>query len=42
MDIIRENGTGILALGHRINNLKNADDIDLLDEDRDYLQEKLK
>jgi len=37
MDSRKENGTG-----HKINNLKFADDIDLLEEDRNELQENLK
>jgi len=39
---IKENGTGISVHGHKINNLKFANDIDLLEEDRDELQENLK
>jgi len=42
MDTIKENGTGISVHGHMINNLKFAGDIDLLEEDRDELQENLK
>jgi len=42
MDIIKENGTGISVLGHKISNLKFAVDIDLLEEDGDKLQENLK
>jgi len=42
MDTIKENGTGISVPGHKINNLKFVDDIDLLEEDRDELQENLK
>ena len=42
MDTIKENETGISSHGHMINNLKFADDIDLLEEDRDELQENLK
>jgi len=42
MDTIKENGTGIAVHGHKINNLKFADDIDLLEEDWDELQENLK
>jgi len=41
MDSIRENGTGVSVQGYKINNLKFADDIDLLEEDRDELQENL-
>jgi len=33
---------GISVHGHKINNLKFADDIDLLEEDRDELQENMK
>jgi len=42
MDTIKENGTGISVHGHKINNLKFADDIGLLEEDKDELQENLK
>jgi hypothetical protein len=43
IDTIKETGTGISVHGHMINNLKfAADDIDLLEEDRDELQENLK
>ena len=38
MDAVRDNGTGVSVQGHRINNLKFADDIDLLEEDDDDLQ----
>jgi hypothetical protein len=41
MDTVRDNGTGVSVHGHKINNLKFADDIDLLDEDRDDLQGNL-
>jgi hypothetical protein len=41
MDSIRDNGTGISVHGHKINNLKFADDIDLLEENRDELQGNL-
>jgi len=41
MNTIKENGTGISIHGHKINNLKFADDIDLLEEDRYELQENL-
>jgi len=42
MDTIKENGTGISVHGHKINNLKFADDNELLEKDRDELQENLK
>ena len=41
MDTVRDNGTGVSVHGHTINNLKFADDIDLLEEDRDELQGNL-
>ena len=41
MDSVRDNGTGVSVHGHTINNLKFADDIDLLEEDRDELQANL-
>ena len=41
MDAVRDNGTGVSVQGHRINNLKFADDIDLLEEDGDDLQRNL-
>jgi hypothetical protein len=41
MDSVRNNGTGVSVHGHKINNLKFADDIDLLEEDRDELQGNL-
>ena len=41
MDSVRDNGTGVSVHGHKINNLKFADDIDLLEEDRDELQGNL-
>lgn len=41
MDSVRDNGTGISVHGYKINNLKFADDIDLLDEDRVELQGNL-
>ena len=42
MDPIKEEGTGVLVHGHKINNLKFADDINLLEEDKDELLENLK
>jgi len=42
METIKENRTGISVHCHKINNLKFADDIDLLEEDREELQENLK
>ena len=41
MDSVRDNGTGVSVHGYKINNLKFADDIDLLEEDRDELQGNL-
>lgn len=41
MDTTRENRTGVSLHGHLINNHKFADDIDLLEEDRDVLQENV-
>ena len=41
MDSVRNNSTGVSVRGHKINNLKFADDIDLLEEDRDELQGNL-
>ncbi len=41
MDLVRDNGTGISVHGYKINNLKFADHIDLLEEDRVELQGKL-
>ena len=41
MDPIRDNGTGVSVQGHLVNNLKFADDVDLLKEDRDKLQGNL-
>ena len=41
MDPIRDNGTGVSVQGHLVNNLKFADDVDLLEEDRDKLQGNL-
>ena len=38
MDAVRDNGTGVTVQGYRINNLKFADDIDLLEEDDDDMQ----
>ena len=37
MDSVQNNGTGISIQGEEINNLKFADDIDMLDEDWDLL-----
>jgi len=42
MDTTKENENGISVHGFKINNLKFADEIDLLEEDRDALQENLK
>ena len=42
LDPIKDNGTGVSIHGHMINYLKFADDIDLLEEDREELQENLK
>jgi Reverse transcriptase (RNA-dependent DNA polymerase) len=41
MDPIRNNGTEVSVNGYMANNLKFADDIDLLEEDRDKLQGNL-
>ena len=41
MDPIRDNGTGVSVQGHLVNNLKFADHVDLLEEDRDKLQGNL-
>ena len=41
MDSVRNNDTGVSVCGHMINNVKCADDIDLLEEDREKLQENL-
>ena len=38
IDSMKEKVTGVSVHGHKINNLKFADDIDLLEEDRDELQ----
>ena len=41
MDPIRDNGTGVSVQGHLVNNLKFADHVDLLEEDRGKLQGNL-
>jgi len=41
MDTIRNNGTGVSVQGCRINNLKFADDIDLLEESQSQLQDNV-
>ena len=41
MDEIQDNGTGISVQGERINNLRFADDVDLLEEDFDTLQKNV-
>ncbi len=41
MDSVRDNGTGKSVHGYKINNLKFADDIVLLEEDRVELQGNL-
>jgi len=41
MDDIQNNGTGISIQGEMINNLRFADDIDLIEEDFDVLQESI-
>jgi len=38
MDGLWDNGTGITIHGYQLNNLRFADDIDLIDERRDMLQ----
>ena len=42
MDTVKDNGTGVSVSGQMINNLKFADDIDLVEEDTDVLQENLR
>jgi len=42
MDTIKENETGNSVHCYKINNLQFAEDIDLLEKDRDVLQENLK
>jgi len=39
MDVIRDRDTGVRIQGHNINNLKFADEIDMIEEDIDKLQE---
>jgi len=41
MENIQDNGTGISVQEERINNLRFADDIDLLDESYEKLQENV-
>jgi hypothetical protein len=41
MDSVRNNDTRLSVHGHKTNSLKFADDIDVLEEDRDELQENL-
>jgi len=41
MDIVKDNNTGVSVQGNLFNNLKFADDIDLLEECRDKLQDNL-
>jgi hypothetical protein len=41
MDSIRNDSTGVTVHRHKINNLKFADDINLLEEDRDELHRNL-
>jgi len=38
MDGLRDNGTGISTHGYQLNNLRFADDIDLIEERQDMLQ----
>jgi hypothetical protein len=42
MDRIKEKATGISIHGHKLSNLKFADDIDLIEESRDELQKNLR
>ena len=42
MDNIQDNGTGISIQGERINNLRFADDIDLIEESCDMLQKSVR
>ena len=41
MDVIRGRDTEVQIQGHNINNLKFADDIDMIEEDRNKLQENM-
>ena len=41
MDQVRENACGVNIGGMRINNLRFADDIDLIDEDVNSLQSQI-
>src|SRR6218665_95932 len=40
MDVIRDRDTGVRIQGHNINNLKFADDIDMIEEDTNRLYRK--
>jgi len=42
MDIVKDNNTGVSVQGILLNNLKFADDIDLLEECGDILQDNLR
>ena len=42
MNKIQNNGTGISVQGEVINNLRFADDIDMIEEDRDILEANVK
>jgi len=41
MDVIRDRDTGVRIQGHNLNNLKFADDIDTIQENRNKLQENM-
>ena len=41
MDGVQDNGTGITVQGERINNLRFADDIDMIEESLDQLRENV-
>src|SRR6218665_3830348 len=41
MDVIRDRDTEVRIQGHNINNLKFADDIDMIEENRNKLQENM-
>jgi len=42
MDVIRDRDTEVRIQGHNINNLKFAYDIDMIEENRNKLQENMK
>ena len=41
MDVIRDRDTEVRIQGHNINNLKFADDTDMIEENRNKLQENM-